>query len=198
MILKRESVIIDLKNEAIKEYGGITFKEIAFAQKINIRGDSNNKEFMSLNGKILQAVLPTIPNTYTKIEKIKILWLGPNEWLIVDENQYNKDLISKLENINNEESNITDVSENRTIIRIHGKKLFTLLSKFLVLDLDKNLTNNSSVAQTLFVKVPIILVSNNNNNNNDDENNEIDLYTNRSHANYVYNLLVDGTKNLDF
>tara|TARA_Y100000590_G_scaffold459688_1_gene617393 strand:+ start:353 stop:937 length:585 start_codon:yes stop_codon:yes gene_type:complete len=194
MILKRENTIIDLKDEVIKDYGGIKFKEIAFAQKINIRGDSNSKEFMSLNGKILQSVLPTIPNTYTKSEKIKILWLGPNEWLIVDESQYNKDLISKLENINNEESNVTDVSENRTIIRIKGKKIFTLLSKFLVLDLDKNLANNFSVAQTLFVKVPIILVLNENNK----DNIEIDLYTNKSHANYVYNLLIDGTKNLDF
>ena len=194
MTLKRENTIIDLKDEAIKEYGGIKFQEIAFAQKINIRGDSNNKEFMSLNGKILQAVLPTIPNTYTKSEKIKILWLGPNEWLIVDESQYNKDLISKLENINNEESSVTDVSENRTIIRIKGKKLFTLLSKFLVLNLDKNLSNSSSVAQTLFVKVPIILILNENNK----DNIEIDLYTNKSHANYVYNLLIDGTRNLDF
>ena len=26
----------------------------------------------------------------------------------------------------------------------------------------------------------------------------IDIFTNRSHASYIYNLLVDGTKNLDF
>ena len=197
-MLKRENVIIELKNDAAKEYAGIIFKEIAFAQKINIRGNSNNKNFMSLYGKVLQAVLPTIPNTFTSNGKIKILWLGPNEWLIVDENaNNNNDLISKLENIDSqEESSLTDVSENRTIIRIRGEKLFTLLSKFLVLDLEKNLTNESSVAQTLFVKVPIILVCNNSGSNKN--NSEIDLYTNRSHANYVYNLLVDGTKNLDF
>ena len=34
-----------------------------------------------------------------------------------------------------------------------------------------------------------------------DNNNQIpviDIFTNRSHANYIYKLLVDGTKNLDF
>ena len=46
MILKQENAIIDLKNKAIKEYGGVKFTEIAFAQKINIRGDSNNKAFI--------------------------------------------------------------------------------------------------------------------------------------------------------
>ena len=197
-MLRRENAIIELKNDSAREYAGIIFKEIAFAQKINIRGNSNNKNFMSLYGKVLQAVLPTIPNSFTSNGKIKVLWLGPNEWLVVNENaNNNNDLISKLENIDSQkESSITDVSENRTIIRIRGAKLYTLLSKFLVLDLEKNLANKSSVAQTLFIKVPIILVCNNNGSNKN--NYEIDLYTNRSHANYVYHLLVDGTKNLDF
>ena len=34
-----------------------------------------------------------------------------------------------------------------------------------------------------------------------EDNNEIpviDIFINRSHANFIYNLLVDGTKNLDF
>ena len=153
---------------------------------------------MSLSGKILEAVLPIKPNTYTNNRKIKILWLGPNEWLIVDENpNENNELISKLENIDNrEESSITDISDNRTVIRIAGKKLFTLLSKFLVLDLDQNLPNESSVAQTLFVKVPIILVRNYS--NEIGQIPEIDIFTNRSHSNYIYKLLIDGTKNLNF
>ena len=75
-----------------------------------------------------------------------------------------------------------------------GKKIIVLLSKFLVLDLEKNLSTQSSCAQTLFVKVPILLVRN----NNDHQTPEIDIFANRSHANYIYNLLVDGTKNLDF
>ena len=87
MILNRENAVIELKDQTIKEYGGIEFQEIAFAQKINLRGNSNNKSFMTLQGKLLDAVLPTKSNTYTNNGKIKILWLGPNEWLIVDEDK---------------------------------------------------------------------------------------------------------------
>ena len=197
-MLTRENTIIELKEDAIKEYSGITFRELPFVTKINIRGNPNDKNFMSANEKIINSILPTKINTYTNNEKIKILWLGPNEWLIVDENEnFNSKLISQLDNINNqEEPSVTDVSENRTIIRIAGKNINTLLGKFIVLDLDKNLENESSVVQTLFVKVPIILVRNHGNSNNQIP--EIDLYTNRSHANYVYNLLVDGTHNLKF
>ena len=197
-MLTRENTITELKDSAIQEYSGITFMELAFVKKINIRGNPSDNNFMSSNGKILEAALPIKPNTYTNNGKIKILWLGPNEWLVVDENpNENNELISKLENINNrEESSITDISENRTVIRIAGKKLFTLLSKFLVLDLDQNLPNESSVAQTLFVKVPIILVRNYS--NEIGQIPEIDIFTNRSHSNYIYKLLIDGTKNLNF
>jgi len=197
-MLTRENTITELKDSTIQEYSGITFMELAFVKKINIRGNPSDNNFMSSNGKILEAALPIKPNTYTNNGKIKILWLGPNEWLVVDENpNENNELISKLENINNrEESSITDISENRTVIRIAGKKLFTLLSKFLVLDLDQNLSNESSVAQTLFVKVPIILVRNYS--NEIGQIPEIDIFTNRSHSNYIYKLLIDGTKNLNF
>ena len=197
-MLTRENTITELKDSTIQEYSGITFMELAFVKKINIRGNPSDNNFMSSNKKILDTALPIKPNTYTNNGKIKILWLGPNEWLVVDENpNENNELISKLENINNrEESSITDISENRTVIRIAGKKLFTLLSKFLVLDLDQNLPNESSVAQTLFVKVPIILVRNYS--NEIGQIPEIDIFTNRSHSNYIYKLLIDGTKNLNF
>ena len=82
----------------------------------------------------------------------------------------------------------------RTVIRISGDQIFKLLSKFLVLDLEKNLPDESSCAQTLFVKVPVLLVRN----NNKKQIPEIDIFTNRSHAKYIYNLIVDGSQYLDF
>ena len=50
------------------------------------------------------------------------------------------------------------------------------------------------MCQTLFVKVPVLLVRN----NNEKQIPEIDIFTNRSHANYIYNLIVDGSQYLDF
>ena len=198
-MLDRENTILSLKHNNIQEHSGIKFQELPFFKKINLRGNPNNKDFMTSNCKILGSVLPTKPNTYTETlkhdEKIKVIWLSLDEWLIVIENQTdNNDLISKLKSTNNDfEASVTDVSENRTIIRISGEKIFILLSKFLVLDLEKNLSSQSSCAQTLFAKVPILILK-----NNCDKIPEIDIFINRSHANYVYNLLVDGTRNLQF
>ncbi len=52
---------------------------------------------------------------------------------------------------------------------------------------------NYSVAQTIFVKIPILLIRN----NSDNETKSIDIHLNRSHAKYVYELLIDGCKDLN-
>ena len=194
-MLNKENTIQSLKNNKFKKLGDMTFsieiKELPFVKKINLRLDPNDQDCVLSFNKILGTMLPTKTNTYSKNEKIKVIWLGPDEWLIVSDDD---DAFIKLQNkIKNLEVNLTDVSENRTIIRIRGREIYVLLSKFLVLDLENNLSTDLSCAQTLFVKVPVLLVR-----NHYDETPEIDIFTNRSHANYIYNLIVDGTKNLDF
>jgi len=195
-MLNRENSIHILRNNVVQEHADIKFQELPFMTKINLRGNSNDKKFLSSASKVLNTTLPTRTNTYIKINSLKIIWLGPDEWLIVDEKGDDKqDLFSKLENsIGSQDASVTDVSENRTIIRIIGKKLFILLAKFLTLNLDNSLNSNSSVAQTLFIKVPVLLMRHHKHNREP----KIDIITNRSHANYVYKILVDGTKNLDF
>ena len=191
-MLNRENTIQSLKNNKVKEYFYIKIQELSFVKKINLRLDPNDKGCVSSSSKILGTMLPTKANTYsTNAINEKIMWLGPDEWLIVSDDD---DVFLKLQNeIGDLEASVTDVSENRTIIRIRGSDVYVLLSKFLVLDLEKNLSTDSSCAQTLFVKVPVLLVR-----NHYDGTPEIDIFTNRSHANYIYNLIVDGTKNLDF
>tara|TARA_Y100000590_G_scaffold297523_1_gene335320 strand:- start:1978 stop:2556 length:579 start_codon:yes stop_codon:yes gene_type:complete len=191
-MLKRENIIHPIQNNNDKNYSDIKIQEISFIKKINLRLNPNNKNFMAICGKILGTILPTKPNTYNKIDKIKIVWLGPDEWLIIYNDENN--ILEKLQHeLGNLETSVTDISENRTIINVSGDKVNILLSKFLVLDLEKNLSNESSCAQTLFVKVPILLLRNNKKNQIQD----IDILTNRSHANYIYKLLLDGTINLD-
>ena len=193
-MLNRENTIQSFKDNKFKDLGEkyhyIKIQELPFVKKINLRLDPNDKICISSCSKILGTMLPTKANTYSKNEKVKVMWLGPNEWLIVNDD----DSFLKLQNeIGDLEGSVTDVSENRTIIRIRGREVFILLSKFVVLDLEKNLSTGSSCAQTLFAKVPVLLVKNHHNGTP-----EIDIFTNRSHANYIYNLIVDGTKNLDF
>ena len=127
-MLIREKTIQSLKDNQIKKYGEIKIQELPFVRKINLRFDPNNQDYMSLCSKILENIIPIKPNTYIKNEKLSIIWLGPNEWLIVSNDE--NDLCEKLnDQIGDLETSVTDVSENRTIIRVSGKKINILLSK---------------------------------------------------------------------
>ena len=78
-------------------------------------------------------------------------------------------------------------------LRLKGDDIYTLLSKYLVINLEEVLKTNYSVAQTIFIKIPVLLIRN----NNDNETKSIDIHLNRSHAKYVYELLKDGCKILN-
>ncbi len=192
MILERENTIKSLQNNKIENFFGTNIQELAFINKINLRINTKNTDYMKICGKILNAILPTKPNTFTKNGNLKIIWLSPDEWLIINEDD---NLFSKLKNeIGDLEASVTDVSENRTIVRLSGEKIYKLLSKFLVLDLEKSLPRESTCALSLFAKVPILLLRN----HNENQVPEIDIFLNNSHANYVYSLIIDGSENLDF
>ena len=177
-----------------KNYNGVTIEELSLSGKINIRGKSSDKEFMKNIGSALNLVLPTEPNVRIFNNNISIMWLGPNEWLVITPENEKDGIISLLKsNLNPQKTAITDVSFNRTILRLEGEKVFTLLSKFLVANLEKILKTNFSVAQSIFIKIPVLFVRN----NTDEEPTSLDLHLNRSHTKYVYELLVDGSKNLN-
>ena len=191
MNLQQDNCINSLSNNKVENHFGIDIQELPFINKINVRIDINDNQNIIKCGKLINAILPIQPNTYVKNDNVKAIWLGPNEWLITNNQNLYNNLKSEIGDI---QASVTDVSENRTVIRISGDQIFKLLSKFLVLDLEKNLSNKSSCAQTLFVKVPVLLVRN----NNEKQIPEIDIFTNRSHAKYIYNLIVDGSQYLDF
>ena len=191
MNLQQDNCIKSLSNNKVENHFGIEIQELSFINKINVRIDTNDNKNIIKCGKLINAILPVQPNTYVTNDNVKVIWLGPNEWLITNNQNLYNNLKSEIGDI---QASVTDVSENRTVIRISGDQIFKLLSKFLVLDLEKNLPDESSCAQTLFVKVPVLLVRN----NNAKQIPEIDIFTNRSHANYIYNLIVDGSQYLDF
>ena len=186
MILKRKSVLEDLKIEK----NGISIEELPFVNKINLRGNTTDRVFMSNTGSVLDMLIPTEPNTKIENKNLQVIWLSPNEWLL--NFIYNENFTRIFENLSNklnpENTSITDISESKTIIRVEGIHTTELLRKFLILDIDSILNSNIKVAQTIFVKVPILIVRN----HNDQDTQSFDIHLNRSHTAYLKELLLDG------
>ena len=192
-MLIRENV---LQKTTLKDYNGFNFVELSNIPKINIRGNIEDKKFLTIIKNILDNPIPKEPNTINRSGKLNVIWLSPNEWLIeIQDLKYFDKILSNLKNsLNPHNTSITDVTENRTILMLSGSHLFKLLSKFMVIDLDKVLINELFVAQTIFIKIPVLIVRNHQTN----EIPSINLHTNRSHAKYIIDLLIDGSKNIDF
>jgi len=186
MILKRNSVLEDLKIER----NGISIEELPFVNKINLRGNTTDRIFMSNTGSVLDILIPTEPNTKIENKNLQVIWLSPNEWLL--NFIYNDNFTRIFENLSNklnpENTSITDISESKTIIRVGGIHTTELLRKFLILDIDSVLNSNLKVAQTIFVKVPILIVRN----HKDQDTQSFDIHLNRSHTTYLKDLLLDG------
>ena len=177
-----------------KNLNGITIEERELVGKINLRGKSTDKEFMKNVGSVLDLVLPIEPNVRVSNNNINIIWLSPNEWLIETPKTETENVLTLLKStLNPQKTAITDVSFNKTVLRLKGEHVFTLLSKFMVINLEEVLKTNYSVAQTIFVKIPVLIIRNNIN----DKTTSLDIHLNRSHTKYVYELLVDGCKILN-
>ena len=177
-----------------EDFNGISIEERDTVGKINVRGKSSDKEFMKNIGSALDLVLPVEPNVRVSNNNISIVWLSPNEWLVETPKDKTQDILVLLKStLNPQKTAVTDVSFNRSVLRLEGDSVFTLLSKYLVLNLEDILKTNHSVAQTIFIKIPILIIRN----NSDNKTTSIDIHVNRSHTKYVYDLLVDGCKILN-
>ena len=135
-MLDRENV---LKKSYIKDYNGFNFEELSNISKINLRGNSDDKNFITNVGKVLNALIPIEPNTSNSNNILRIIWLSPNEWLIeiYQQKDFDKIFQDLKKSLNSHNTAITNVTENRTILKLSGVHLYKLLSKFMIIDLDK-------------------------------------------------------------
>ena len=115
-MLNRENV---LKNNYIKDCNGFTFQELPNVYKINLRGNSHDKDFATNIEKILGGLLPTEPNTSHRNSTLKIIWLGPNEWLIEihKTKDFEKIILDLTNSLNSNNTAFTDITENKIILK---------------------------------------------------------------------------------
>jgi sarcosine oxidase subunit gamma len=102
-------------------------------------------------------VLPTAPNTWTSASGRELLWLGPDEWLVVGDGDA-AETASWLEaTMPDGRRSIVDVSANRAAIELEGSSRLELLAQGCGLDLHPRSWRAGRCAQTLLARVPVLL-----------------------------------------
>ena len=69
----------------VNSYSGLTIKEISPVMKLNLRGKS--RDFLSTIGKNINMILPVEANTSSSSDKYTSMWLSPDEWMVISNNQ---------------------------------------------------------------------------------------------------------------
>jgi len=176
-----------------QSYNNFSMKEKTPVTKINLRGSLENKEFASNIGKILGMILPKETCGTSSKEKITSLWLGPNEWLLVSNDEMPKETNTyELEQVlfdNISKANIgaiTNVTDHFTIFKLTGSNIFEVLSKGCPIEFSSKNFRDNKVVQTILNHVDVTIHRKN--------ENDVDLYVRRSFAGYLWDWLKDSAK----
>jgi sarcosine oxidase, subunit gamma len=131
--------------------------------------------------------LPLASNRVAATGSLRVLWLGPNEWLIIAEGEA-PDLMPRLERaVAGRRAAITDLSSSRAIIEIAGRAARELLGAGCGLDLHPRVFGPGQCAQTLLARVLVIL-------DQLDDAPRYRLLVRRSYARWLVDWLIDAAQ----
>jgi sarcosine oxidase, subunit gamma len=119
--------------------------EVPFLTQLNIRADAADG-------------LPAEPNTVRVEDHLAVLWLGPDEWLVVGP----ADATGRTESavrrrVGGALRAVVDVSANRTTIELAGTRAREILASGCSLDLDEPAFGPGRCAQTMVARAQVIL-----------------------------------------
>ena len=152
--LTRRSPLAAMAEEmASRSMPQLALREIPFLPQINLRGNGNDEAFTGGVENAIGLDLPVEPGKVAARDDVRVLWLGPDEWLVVG-----RDVGKALEKaLAGQHVAVTDVSANRTCLELSGPLAADLLASGCPLDLAAVLPGPGTCAQTLFGRAQIIL-----------------------------------------
>ena len=133
--------------------------------------------------------LPLTPNEVAAAGPLRVLWLGPDEWLVVADGEA-PDLLPRLERaLAERRAAVNELSSSRAVIDIHGSAARDLLAAGCGLDLHPRVFGPGQCAQTLLGRLPVIL-------DQLDDAPHYRLLVRRSSARWLCGWLIDATEGL--
>ncbi|MEU4878338.1 sarcosine oxidase subunit gamma family protein [Streptomyces sp. NPDC021608] len=139
--------------------GQVRLAELPFLAQIDVRLDAKGAAADGV-GLALGAPLPLEPNTAVRAGAARVLWLGPDEWLVVGPAGSGRDLEHRIGAGGGEgHVSVTDVSAQRTTLLVSGPRARDLLAHGCALDLHPYAFGAGRCAQTTLARTQVVLVA---------------------------------------
>jgi sarcosine oxidase subunit gamma len=141
---------------------------------------------------VLGCRIPVEPCTSRTAGLLRVLWLGPDEWLVLGPDRAAPALVDDLKAaLGGGRGAVTDVSAERSLLRVSGGGAQELLAKGCSIDLHPAVRPNGACVQTLLAQAGVILVV------CDDTATDFLLLVRASFTSYMADWLIDAAGELD-
>ncbi|MGE5096792.1 MAG: sarcosine oxidase subunit gamma [Betaproteobacteria bacterium] len=133
-------------------------RERPFTTQVNLRGNAANPAFISAVRGAVGCEPALAANTFNSAAEAAVIWLGPDEWLVVDGPDRGEAIATHLRKaLAGVRHSVTDVSAARTVIEIGGTDARLVLAKGCPLDVHASVFAPPRTAQTLLAKARVLI-----------------------------------------
>ncbi len=130
--------------------------------------------------------LPTTPSTWVETDAVRVIWLGPDEWLVTSPSRTPQELEAGLREAVRGRGAVVDVSGQRTTLRLSGENARDVLSAGCAIDLHPRVFRRGAAAQTLLGLAGVVLLA------LDDAGTSYHILVRSSFADYLASWLLDA------
>ena len=177
---------LGLRGQAEEEAGdaSVTLAERPFPGIVDLRGA--HKDLAPPLKAAFEIDLPREVGGTARKNELIALWLGPDQWWLVDESG-RLAAVQVSDALNGPVHAATNVGESRTRIRVSGPRARDLLAKGCPLDLHSRVFPEGSCAQSLLAKAGVLI-------HHLEDGAGYELYVLRSFADYLWHWLADAAR----
>ncbi|WP_019806748.1 sarcosine oxidase subunit gamma [Saccharomonospora halophila] len=136
----------------------VRMREVGFTTQLDLRLDPKSPAAERV-GTALGVLPPHQPGEVAVAGELAVLWLGPDEWLVLapeGESERLQDVLRTA--IGDEFGSVTDVSGKRTVLEISGPDTRDLLAKGCAVDLHPRAFGRDRCASTMLARAQVVLV----------------------------------------
>jgi len=187
---RRRSALAHLGLEArasdVEGEAGVTLGESPIRGLLVLRGNGANAEFRSAVSTVLGLDPVVEPLTAVRRRDVSMLWLGPDEWLVVTPDRRVERIERTLRDaLEGQHAALTDVSHSRAVLVLSGPGARAVLAKGCPLDFHPRAFGPGRCAQSRLAKCQALI-------HQTHEAPAFEIYVHRSFAQYAWTWLEDA------
>ena len=161
---------------------GLVFSEMVHLGKLNLR---TSKSASTQVKSVIGCAFPTATNRFSSAGERHVVWLGPDEFLIICEADKDAELASTLEStLNTQHCAVTNITDALAAFHLKGAAVRQVLAKGCAIDLHPGSFASGDAAQTLLSHAAVTMLAL--------SDNELIVICRTSFAPYMHDWLLDA------